>query len=332
MTSETHSLERLVEAPRRRLFGPRRRFLLFVALCLALHVALVALVLILDALFAPKIPPAEEIPVEVVVEPPAPPKQEAPPPEEPKKEEEQKKEEPKKPPPPPLKQQYIEEEPAYDAPRQQSKEKLEREAPDEATQAQKKAQPKETAAPEPSPEKQDNKPPEQAPEVAPEKTEKPSDDKPDAEVIERAEQKAAKPEEKQTAVKNKGPAKKGAEKSIAEQLASLEQLPEFKFGGATKPSPVGGGQAKTTYLTILYGMIMPHMRVPERVRGGHLSGSGIVAFYIDEMGNLTHQAVYRTSGLPDLDAAAVYAVRRAAPFPPPPRGLPHAIQFTYSTR
>jgi hypothetical protein len=36
-------------------------------------------------------------------------------------------------------------------------------------------------------------------------------------------------------------------------------------------------------------------------------------------------------GRPDLDAAAMNAVRLAAPFPPPPKGDPHAIWFHYDT-
>ena len=72
-------------------------------------------------------------------------------------------------------------------------------------------------------------------------------------------------------------------------------MPDFKLAAPRKISPVGGGHAKTTYLTILYGLIMPHMRIPPRVRGSGAIGRGVVVFYIDEMGNLTHQAVYQPS-------------------------------------
>jgi protein TonB len=64
----------------------------------------------------------------------------------------------------------------------------------------------------------------------------------------------------------------------------------------------------------------------------HQQMEGIVAFYVDENGNLTHQAIYRASGRADLDAAALNAVRRATPFPPPPPGDPHAIWFHFDTR
>ena len=35
------------------------------------------------------------------------------------------------------------------------------------------------------------------------------------------------------------------------------------------------------------------------------------------------------SGLNALDAAALEAVREAAPYPPPPMGLPVGMKFTY---
>ena len=62
----------------------------------------------------------------------------------------------------------------------------------------------------------------------------------------------------------------------------------------------------------------------------HRASPHILKF--DENGNLTHQAVYRASGRADLDAAALSAVRKAAPFPPPPPGDPRAIWFHYATR
>ena len=149
---------------------------------------------------------------------------------------------------------------------------------------------------------------------APEETkDTPIEDKSDAEIIEKAapdKQPQEKPDPNE-----KGPVKKGEANSIADQLAALAPIPDYKLAAPRKFSPVGGGHAKTTYLTILYGLIMPHMRIPPRVRGSGAIGRGAVVFYIDEMGNLTHQAVHQPSGAPDLDAAALAAVRRAAPFP-----------------
>jgi protein TonB len=325
----THAaaLEQLFE--RRSALGPRPRFVVFLLLCLLLHFIIVAVILWHDRLVALNAPPlVEEIPVEVVVEPPpppeAPPKEEPPPP--PERQQQQ------KPPPPPPQAPTKLEDPAFDAPKAESKSKSEvdaqeqkelktpRNEPPTDKTAQKVEKPEglkdalaedEGAKPDPAPEK-------------------PLDDKADAEIIERAEP-STEPKDKPEPA-DKKPAKKGEGKSIADQVAALAPLPNFQLAAPPKPSPVGGGQAKTTYLTILYGLIMPHMHIPPRVRAMQIPAKGIVAFYIDEMGNLTHQAVYKSSGAPDLDAAALMAVRRAAPFPPPPRGLPHSMLFTYATK
>lgn len=325
------AMERLFEPRRGGGLTPRPRFAAFVVLCLLLHIVILAILLWEDRNAALRAPPAvEEIPVEVITEPPPAPKEEEPPPPEPPPPEP--KQEQQKPPPPPPTPMELEK-PAFDAPKAESKEKSERDMPEQEEQkAPRIAPPTDKVAP------KDEKPQglkdaededgaEKAPEAAEEKQ---AEDRPDAEIIERAEQKP-KPQEKPEPKEAK-PAKKGEANSIADQVAALAPLPDFKLGAPPKTSPVGGGQAKTTYLTILYGLIMPHMHIPPRVRGNAMVSKGVVAFYIDEMGNLTHQAVYRSSGAPDLDAAALAAVRRAAPFPPPPRGLPHSMLFTYATK
>jgi protein TonB len=326
------AMERLFEPRRGGGVAPRPRFLAFVLLGLLLHLALLAFLLWEDKRNAFVPPPAEEIPVEVITEPPPPPeekKEEPPPPEPPPPE--QKKEEQKPPPPPPP---PIEEKPAFDAPKAESKAKTEQDAPqeDKEIKTPKVAPPTEKVAPKDEKpqglkDAEDDADGDKTPEPAPEKE---VEDKPDAEIIERAEKKPTPIEKPET--KDTKPAKKGDSKSIADMVAAMAPLPDFKLAAPPKPSPVGGGQAKTTYLTILYGLIMPHMKIPPRVRELQMSSKGVVAFYIDEMGNLTHQAVYKSSGVPELDAAALAAVRRAAPFPAPPRGLPHSMLFTYATK
>jgi TonB family protein len=329
------AMERLFDSRLRGAVTPRPRFLAFLILCLLAHLSILAFLLWEDKRSSPPAP-AEEIPVEVITEPPPPEqppqpeeKKEEPPPPEPEKQEQEK----QKPPPPPPPPEKLED-PATDAPKLESKEKSEQDAPEEQ---------KEIKTPRNEPPTEKVVPKDEKPEGLKDAEEdadgdkkanpapmKEVEDKPDAEVIEQAE-KTPKPVEKPVPDAAKA-AKKGEGKSIADQVAALAPLPDFKLAAPPKTSPVGGGQAKTTYLTILYGLIMPHMRIPPRVREIQMSSRGVVAFYIDEMGNLTHQAVYKTSGLPDLDAAALAAVRAAAPFPPPPRGLPRAMLFTYATK
>lgn len=324
------AMERLFEPRRGGGMSPRPRFLAFLLLCLFLHLAVLAFLLWEDRRSALVPPAVEEIPVEVITEPPPPPeekKEEPPPPEPPPEQKQQEQQKPPPPPPPP-----IEEKPAFDAPKAVSKEKSEQNAPEEAKEAKtKRNEPEKVAPKDEKPQglkdAEDDADGDKSPEPAPQKE---VEDKPDAEIIERAEKVPTPIDKPET--KDAKPAKKGDAMSIADQVAALAPLPDFKLAAPPKTSPVGGGQAKTTYLSILYGLIMPHMRIPPRVRDLQMPSKGVVAFYIDEMGNLTHQAVYRTSGLPDLDAAALAAVRAAAPFPPPPRGLPHSMLFTYATK
>lgn len=314
---------------RRRALAARPRFLAFLALCLLLHAALLAYLMWEDWRWAREAPPVvEEIPVEVITEPP-PPQEEQPPQPEAEKPPEPQQEQKQKPPPPPP--QEIEK-PAFDAPKAESKSKSEVDAPElKELKTPKNAPPQENVTPkDEKPEGLKDAQDDEGKAKAPEETkETPLEDKSDAEIIERAEP-VQKPQEKPEP--EQGPAKKGEAKSIADQVAALAPLPDYQLAAPPKPSPVGGGRAKTTYLTILYGLIMPHMHIPPRVRATQTMAKGVVAFYIDEMGNLTHQAVYKASGAPELDAAALAAVRRAAPFPAPPRGIPHSMLFTYATK
>jgi len=299
----------------------RVRFSLLLILGLAAHVLLLIFLLREDAPDAAT-PAVQEIPVEVVSLPP--------------KEEEQPQEPPPPPPqkppqPPQPEKPQLDEKPATDAPRAQNKETVERESPDEATRAPQKKPPTERMAPESEAEKQ---PPTQAgaANAAPEARSSAIDDKPDAEIIDRADptpQKNA-PDTKAEAPDKAKPSQKPPVKSVAEQIASLEQLDQTLLASPEKSTPVSGGNAKATYLTILYGLIMPHMHVPQSSRGAGVAG-GVVAFYVDEAGHLTHQAVIQSSGSPALDSAAIAAVKRAAPFPAPPRGYPHSILFSYSS-
>jgi periplasmic protein TonB len=78
------------------------------------------------------------------------------------------------------------------------------------------------------------------------------------------------------------------------------------------------------------GLISRQLKLPPESRASHLALVGRIGLFVDELGNLTHQALYRASGDPSLDAAWLAAVRRAAPFPAPPRGLPHGFLLQFS--
>ena len=310
--------------------GPRRgQFVFVLGLCLAIHAAIFFLLVILDAILLPRETRTQETPVEVIVEPPpAPPPQPKP---EPQAKEEKSAEKPQEKPKAKQQQQPYEE-PATDAPRAESPEKINRPAQDKETKALRKAPPSDQTAQKPSPEKRPSPVAGAAPEVSPEPPAlKQAEDKPDAEVTERAEINHDKPDAKEPRAESQGETKQGA-KSLADQLTNPEPVPYYQFSGAAKAAPVTGGTANTTYLSTLWGLIVPSMHIPERIKENHLRGDGVLVFNVDIKGNLTRMGIQQSSGLADLDAEALAAVRRAAPFPPPPRGLTYSISFAFTSR
>ncbi len=308
----------------------RSRFLGILGICLLLHVGILALLIMLDAIFLPHDTQSQETPVEVIIEqPPPPPPPPAPEQQQPEeKPPEEKKPEQKKP-EPQQQQPYVE--PATDAPRAQNKEKVERTAPDKESKAARKGLATNQTARKPSPEKKPSPAQQAAPEASKEPpTLKRDEEKPDAEVIEKAEVSRDRPDRKETRSDTKGETLQGA-RSLADELANPDPSPSFLFSGAAKAAPVSGGTANTTYLSILWGLIMPGVHLPESVKDEHIHREGILVFNVDIKGNLTRIGVKRSSGLEELDAAAMDALRRAAPFPPPPRGLTYSINFWYSS-
>jgi TonB family protein len=257
---------------------------------------------------------ATEIPVEVIQEPPQPPQPEPPP-------EEQKQAE-KQPEPP----QQLQEEPATDAPREATKDQKEREAPDEIRKAPKTAPPADQAAAQPAP----TPPKTSARETKPTSSseEKPEQER-DAEPIRNTIAPDQSNTDQQAQADTRADPKKGVA-STQDLAAAFAPLPEFEFDSSAMKAPVAGGKARNTYLTQLFGMIMPHMRVPPGVAG--TQRQGVVTFLVDEWGGVARIGVTKSSGSAQLDAAALAAVRRAAPFPQPPQHRPLGLNFTYGAR
>ncbi|WP_219320854.1 energy transducer TonB [Methylovirgula sp. HY1] len=285
----------------------RRRFIALVIVVCLLHAALLAFLLLRDH-NKPQVPP-REIPVQVVVMPPPPPVKK-----------QQQKPQPKE------KQKPHREKPATDIPRTANNEKIKRENTADKTQAPTKAEPVPNAEMKPTPEK--TKPASAAPKAA-ERTAAPpmpDDNKPDAETISKATPiKAPKPTEKVKKAKEKTlPSHDRA--SLAREFAALSESPHFSIAARAKPAPISGGHCDTsTYLCTLYALIMRQQHYSEHERALAMRGTAVVAFWLDDRGDLTHQALYRTSGFPELDREAVNAIRRAAPFPPPPPDQPHGF-------
>lgn len=272
----------------------RRRFALFLVVCLLLHVAfLTFLVLTQDRLILVE---PEPIPVEIVQEPDQPqeePKAEEQKQEEEKKEEEKKEEERSEP------EQRLSEEPATDAARQVEKhaEELRREK----------------LAPEPQPQP--------TPELT--QPEKPAEPTPPLEEL----QKEALPQQ----APETPPAPQQPEKSFAERFGNFQPVPDMEFDAAAPRTPMAG-QAANTYNATLYGMIVPLVKIPPRPPGSTKAHRGQIGFMIDGTGKLVQVALMQPSGIPELDASAVAAVRKAAPYPRPPGGLPVQLYFSYAPR
>ena len=93
-----------------------------------------------------------------------------------------------------------------------------------------------------------------------------------------------------------------------------------------------GGNAESRYLTIVYGMIKEHLRVPTGPHAGVAGEHGQVAFLVDEAGNLIKRKLMNSSGSPNLDMAVMNAIAEAAPYPAPPLWRPASMTFNYGHR
>ncbi len=260
-----------------------------------------------------KIPTAvQEIPVEVVVEqPPPPPK----PPEE----------KPKPPPQPDL------EKPAYDAPAAPTKEKVNRESPDKTTEA--KAAPEAPASPNPGAPPKAESP---APEPKPADQEKgqtapPAHDlTPEREGELPADANPPKPEDNPAqAAAPAAPLTPPNKARVGAPIPTIEELPQYKFARSVEESPVAGGNAKSRYLTIVYGKIKEHLHESPDLHLDLANRHGMVDFYVDEGGNLVGRRLVASSGSPNLDIAVMAAIAEAAPYPAPPHWSPISLNYNF---
>lgn len=118
-------------------------------------------------------------------------------------------------------------------------------------------------------------------------------------------------------------------KQQAENTAKLAAaLPFSQTFAAVPPHAAVSGSGSTTseqYRGAVYGAFQKADDVVEAARAKHLRGQAVVAFSVDDAGALKSVVVAVSSGNPEIDAAALALIRRAAPFPPPPPGAQHAF-------
>jgi protein TonB len=218
------------------------------------------------------------------------------------------------------------EKPATDAPRTATGDKPEVKPPDDPA----KAPPPPTA-----PSETDRKegqaagPPQQGEPQPEDKSPAPAPDKPAEVVRPAAEVDREKTEQQQARADAETQTEKPGDSAL-NSFTLVEPTPEFDFGSLFRQSPVGGGSADPTYLSTLYGLIVPHLHPPVSAHGNWPRLEGVLVFSIDARGNLAQRRIARRSGSPDLDAAALHAVVEASPFPPPPKGAPLHFTFTYA--
>lgn len=292
----------------------KRRFGPLLLGVLLLHTALIAIFILNDEPNRDVNLRDAEIPVEIIVQPPPPP----PPP--------QKKAVPQ-PKPQPQKQTYLrEEKPAFDAPRTPNNETMKRQSTDNQTHS--PIQGKPVAANEAKPTPEQPKPAQNAAPKAADRTVAPDkpDNTPDAEPLDKAAPlKDTQSKQRVQQAKQTAALPDDERAAVARQLASLIPSPDYSIAAESKVAPVTGGTEDMRYLAVLYGMIMRQQHFPSSPHPRHRDAQAVVAFWIDETGALIHEALYRTSGYPELDAEAMADVRRAAPFPEPPIGEPHGF-------
>jgi protein TonB len=111
----------------------------------------------------------------------------------------------------------------------------------------------------------------------------------------------------------------------AERFPTFDSVPDVDFGALAKAAPIAGGNAKATYLSIIFGMIA--VRAPS-IRA-KTARSGEISFSVDSMGGLIERKIIVSSGSHGRDAEAFEAIRKAAPYPPPPVHMPMDFTLTY---
>ena len=126
--------------------------------------------------------------------------------------------------------------------------------------------------------------------------------------------------------------KKPAETKTAKKTDEADAQNKKKGGAAARSNASSAGASRASASA---GDIAGYAaRVRARVAGnkpsrGGARGTPWVSFGVSSSGGLSYARLSRSSGNGALDQAALSAVRRSAPFPPPPAGVPQS-RLTFS--
>jgi periplasmic protein TonB len=107
-----------------------------------------------------------------------------------------------------------------------------------------------------------------------------------------------------------------APQAIPEQTAAIPAAPTQ---GQTVPNT---SNAVPTWKTQILALLERNKRYPEAAQSRREQGVAQVFFSLDRQGRVIGSRVVRSSGASVLDEEALALLRRAQPFPPPPRELP----------
>jgi protein TonB len=99
--------------------------------------------------------------------------------------------------------------------------------------------------------------------------------------------------------------------------------------GASAAAQSGGRVSASAGAIVGYAAKVRSRVASNRPSVGGKGGTAVVSFGVTTGGGLAYARLARSSGMPALDQAALAAVRRSAPFPPPPSGAT-ARQLAFS--
>ncbi|MCW2318729.1 protein TonB [Rhodoblastus acidophilus] len=264
------------------------------AICFLLHAVPIWLFIKVERLPDPT-QGEQEIPVEIVVEPP------------PEKQE----------PPPAPNEKPLDEKIATDAPRPADEDKVEKDAHDSASHSPQTTPNAQPVAP----------PPADAIASKPDSSAagRPIDHDPDGEPVQATP--SVEPQERQEPPRP-APPSKAPQKPAQDPMSAFAALPDYSIAAVSKKAPVATGKAAPTYLSIVYGLVMSRIRYPEGA-AGHGPNMGEIVFAVDAAGRLVGQRIVKSSGSPELDLAAMAAIRAGSPFPPPPTAAGISLNLRY---
>jgi periplasmic protein TonB len=284
----------LLPAPKGLAFRRRTWFAVTTAGVLCLYAVALAALLWRDRDMPAEMAQVAETPIEVVVEPPK-----------------------AAPPPAPAPAAPPEEKPATSAPRAFNDAPTPATATDAETHAPKASLPAAAAPPTAAPPSADKAEPNEAAAADAQAPDVPKDD---AEALAKAV-----PQPPRRPTFKADPVAKATAKDLPgrhsptalQQLAGASPLPDYAFAKPMRRhAKVTGGTEDDRYLAVVYGLITRDRSIMAPDGDWHVA----VAFEVDGSGDLVGVAIQQSSGYPQVDAAAVHAIERAAPFPPPPSG------------